>query len=74
MVGQKIKKYLNEHGITQTWLSTRTGIRLQALNASLNGIRALSLEEYERIIGALELTAGTFLEPKAPEVAANGKA
>lgn len=74
MVGKRIKKYLNGRGITQTWLAVRTGIRLQSLNASLNGIRALSLEEYERIIGALELPAGTFLEAKAPEVATDGQA
>lgn len=66
-VGQKIKGYLNENGISQTFLSSKTGIPLQKLNLSLNGNRKLDFGEYELICGALSVGTDRFLEPKKPE-------
>lgn len=74
MVGPKIKKYLAQKGISQTWLAAKTHINLNMLNAALNGARKLPIDEYQLIIWALELEPGEFLEQKEPEAAADGKA
>ena len=63
-VGQKIKKYLYENGITQTHVSTKTGIPLPKLNLALNGNRRMTFDEYELICGALNVGVDRFLEPK----------
>lgn len=63
-VGLKIKSYLKDNGISQTFVSKKTGIPLDKLNLSLNGNRRLDLGEYELICGALSVGADKFLEPK----------
>ena len=52
-VGKKIKSYLENNGITQTFVANKTGIPVQKLNLSLNGNRRLDFDEYELICGAL---------------------
>ena len=66
-VGQKIKTYLEENGITQTFVASKTGIPIQKLNLSLNGNRRLDFNEYELICGALSVGADKLLEPKILE-------
>ena len=65
-VGQKIKSYLENNGITQTFVANKTGIQVQKLNHSLNGNRRLDFGEYELICGALSVGTDKFLEPKKP--------
>lgn len=65
-VGQKIKLYISSSGLTQTYISKKTGIPLTKLNLSLNGNRRLKFEEYELICGALHVGADKFLEAKKP--------
>ena len=66
-VGKKIKSYLENNGITQTFVANKTGIPVQKLNLSLNGNRKLDFDEYELICGALSVGADKFLEPRLPE-------
>ncbi len=66
-VGEKIKQYLKENGITQTELSIDTRIPLPKLNLSLSGKRILKLEEYEIICGVLGVGVDKFLAPRLPE-------
>ena len=66
-VGEKIKQYLKENGITQTELSIDTKIPLPKLNLSLSGKRILKLEEYEIICGVLGVNVDKFLAPRLPE-------
>lgn len=66
-VGEKIKQYLKENGITQTELSIDTRIPLPKLNLSLSGKRILKLEEYEIICGVLGVNVDKFLTPRLPE-------
>lgn len=66
-VGKKIKSYLENNGITQTFVANKTGIPVQKLNLSLNGNRRLDFDEYELICGALSVGTDKFLEPKLPE-------
>ena len=62
----EIKGYLEEHGITQAFLSRRTGIPAAKLSLALNGERKLTFEEYSLICGALGVNTDMFLKPKAP--------
>ena len=66
-VGVMIKKYLEEKGITQVFLSKKTGIDTAKLNLSLNGSRKIPLDEYALICWALEVDTNKFLKPKAPD-------
>ncbi len=61
MIGQKIKKYLVEKGITQSFVSKKTGIKQTSLNAALNGNRNLTATEYFEICKALELPLDFFV-------------
>ena len=63
-VGQKIKSYLDENGITQTHISMKTHIPLPKLNLALNGNRRMTFTEYELICGALDVNTDKFLTPR----------
>lgn len=65
-VGLKIKAYLEENGISQTYLSKKTGIGLPKLNLALNGNRRLTFPEYEMICWALSVNTDKFLRPRMP--------
>lgn len=61
-VGTKIKLYLAEKKISQTWLSEQAKIALPKLNASLNEKRKLNAEELSSIINVLNEDANKFLK------------
>lgn len=65
-VGLKIKAYLEEIGVSQTFISKKTGIELPKLNLALNGNRKMTFLEYELICGALEVNTDKFLHPRMP--------
>lgn len=66
-VGLKIKKYLDENGISQTYLSKKTGIELPKLNLALNGNRRFTFQEYETICWVLNVNTDKFLKPRMPD-------
>ena len=66
-VGLKIKKYLEENGISQTFLSKKTGIELPKLNLALNGNRRFTFSEYECVCWALGVNTDKFLQPRMPK-------
>ncbi len=66
-VGNKIKSYLDESGITQKYLSEKAKIELPKLHLALNGKRKMTFEEYENICWALGVNVDRFLTPKKPE-------
>lgn len=66
-VGIKIKKYLEENGISQAHTGKKAGLNLTKLNLALNGNRKLSLEEYALICGALGVNTDFFLKPRLPD-------
>ena len=67
-IGAKIKGYLDDRGISQAFVSSRSGIPPAKLNLALNGKRKLSLTEYELICWALGVGVDTFMEPKPPQI------
>ena len=60
MIGKAIKIYILARGISQTFISSKTGISISTLNAILNDNRGLSAEEYFIICNALEVPLETF--------------
>ena len=66
-VGIKIKKYLEENGISQAHIGKKAGLNLTKLNLALNGNRKLSLEEYALICGVLRVNTDFFLKPRLPD-------
>ena len=65
-----ILEYLNQRGITQTFLARRSGIGLSKLNLALNGKRRLTLTEYEVVCWVLGVPVDTFLQARPPREAA----
>ena len=61
-VGKKIRMYLMENGLSQTWLSEQARIALPKLNASLNENRKLSADEFVSILNVLKVDANTFVK------------
>lgn len=66
-VGQKIKAYLEANGISQKFLSEKTGIDTPKLNLALNGKRKLTFPEYETVCWALGVNTDKFLKPRMPD-------
>ena len=63
-VGNRIKKYLDDTGRKQAWLSKKTGITAAKLNLALSGKRKMTFEEYALICGALGVDTNKFIVPK----------
>jgi len=66
-VGVKIKDYLESHGISQAFLSAKSGIPPAKLNLALNGKRRMPLPEYQSICWALGVGVDAFMEPRPPK-------
>ena len=65
-VGLKIKKYLDQNGISQAHISRETRIDPVKLNLGLNGKRRFTFYEYSVICGVLGLDTNFFLKPRLP--------
>lgn len=72
MLGTLIKDYLKEHGISQKWLSDKTGIPLWKITSSLNNKRELLTTEYCLICSVLEVPFNYFI-PASLYVEQNSK-
>lgn len=62
----EIKKYLEANGITQAFISRKTGIEASKLSLALNGDRKLTFDEYSVICGVLGVNTDKFLKPRMP--------
>lgn len=65
MKGSDIKRYLENNGIKQAYLSEQTGIPAPILNMMLNDNRKIEANEYMRICDALGLPLDYF-KPRLP--------
>lgn len=61
-VAKKLKAYINEHGLKQTYIAEQSGIDVKTLNAILNGYIRLSVERLEAICKVLNVSPKIFLE------------
>lgn len=62
MLGQRIKKYLTENGIKQTYLADKTGFTNSIISDMLNGTRKIETTEYFKICKALDVSFDFFYE------------
>ena len=62
MVGKKIKQYLVDNGIKQTFLAEKTGLSQMAISDICNRDRKIDVVEYAKICKALNVPFETFLE------------
>ena len=60
-INLKIKDYLKEHGISQTWLANKTDISIKKINAIVNGNAILDANTLCLICNALNVSADIFL-------------
>lgn len=61
-VNEKIKQYLQDHGIKQAFLAEKTGIAQEKLSRMLSKNRKLSADELVKISNALGVNPNIFLE------------
>jgi transcriptional regulator with XRE-family HTH domain len=61
MVGKRIKNYLIENGIKQTFLAEKTGLSTMVISDICNKDRKIDVVEYEAICSALNVPLDKFL-------------
>lgn len=61
MVGQRIKAFLDDHGIKYSFLSDKASIPAPILTAILAGNRKIEVMEYVRMCNALKVDFMTFI-------------
>ena len=61
-VNERIKQYLEDHGIKQKFLVDKTGIPKEIISNIINKNRKLTAEELGKIANALGVSANIFLE------------
>lgn len=66
-VGTRIKQYIEDNGIKQSYLSRVTKIPEAKLSLSLNEKRKFNFEEYEVLCFCLNVDTNRFIKPKDPK-------
>jgi transcriptional regulator with XRE-family HTH domain len=61
---KRIKKYLNDNGIKQSFLAKKTGIKPQTLNSKLNESIRLNADDIELICTATGQEPNAFLKSR----------
>lgn len=61
MVWQKLKAYIVDHGIKQTWLAEKIGMNRARLSMILSGQSSLSVDDFALICSALNVSADLIL-------------
>ena len=69
-IATRIKNYIENRGITQTYLAKITNIKLKSLNDILNGRVKITVEALQTISKALKVPVAFFLTDK-PEFIRN---
>lgn len=62
MVGKRIAKYLDDHGIKRTFVAEKVGIENSRLSVLLNKDRAIDCVTYYRICQVLNVPYEQFIE------------
>lgn len=61
MIWQKLKAYIVDHGIKQTWLAEKIGMNRARLSMILSGQCSLSVDDFALICSALNVSADSIL-------------
>lgn len=67
MVGERIKQYLTDNGIKQTFVAEKVGITQPQMSEICNKGRSIDCLLYYRICKALNVPLETFLEGEVEE-------
>ena len=67
MIFKEIAAYLTSNGITQAFVSEKSGIAQSKLSQSLNGNRKIPIDEYVKICSALNVPLDRFVPGGAGE-------
>lgn len=69
MIGQKIKQYLEDNGIKQTFIAEKIGISKQKMSyiCTSNSNKDVDCVTYYKICKALNVPLETFLVDESPE-------
>lgn len=62
MVGKRIKKYLDENGIKQSFVYQKIGMSKDRFSAICNGTRKIEASEYNNICKTLNVPLEQFFE------------
>lgn len=62
MIGKKIKAYIDERGIKQSFVAEKTGIESSVLSKMLNGNYVITAVNYYCICKALDVPMSKFFE------------
>jgi transcriptional regulator with XRE-family HTH domain len=62
MVGARIKRYLDEHGIKQSFLAEKVGLTASQMSDICNKDRSIECTVYYKICKTLSVPLETFLE------------
>ena len=60
VLNRRIKKFMEERGVKQSFLKEQLGMTASTVNALLNGNRGISAEEYFKICDALKVPLEFF--------------
>ena len=60
-VYEKLRDYIDSHGIKREYISEKSGIPSNVLSYILNGKRKLNVEEFILILGVLNIDANTII-------------
>lgn len=60
-VYEKLRDYIDSHGIKREFISEKTGIPKNTLSTILNGKRKFEVEEFILILGVLDIDANTII-------------
>ena len=62
---EKVREYIDTHGLKQKAVAERAGIPNVTFNAILNGKRKMYAEDLKAICFALEVPVSTFIEQQS---------
>lgn len=66
-VYEKLRDYIDSHGIKREYISEKSGIPSNVLSPILNGKRKLDVEEFILIIGVLGIDANKIINTNPKE-------
>ena len=65
---KKIKQYITDNGLKQTFIAEKAGIDIYVFNAILNGKTRLTVDRLEKIAEALGVPPEFFLNSKSQKL------
>ena len=68
LIYEKVRRYIDEHGIRQAFVAQKCGISVTTFNAIMNGRRKMYAEDLRAICYALEVSPEEFIEYRCEKI------